>query len=193
LLDRSASSNDRATPPSGPGEQAGDGAFHDDFMRLFLRHQTALYRYISVLVPSRSDASDVLQETALALWNKYDTYDPAQPFMPWAKKFAYFEALKFCRANSHYSVMLAGDLIESLAREFDRAEPLLESRSAALQHCLSKLSKKERELVRLRYASERSLVEFAEKSGESVHMMRKNLVSIRRRLLRCIDRQLSAE
>ena len=33
-------------------------------------------------------AHDIVQQTAIALWEKFDAYDPAQPFTPWACRFA---------------------------------------------------------------------------------------------------------
>jgi RNA polymerase sigma-70 factor, ECF subfamily len=40
------------------------------------------------LVPNVADAEDIVQQAAIALWEKFDAYDPAQPFTPWACRFA---------------------------------------------------------------------------------------------------------
>jgi RNA polymerase sigma-70 factor, ECF subfamily len=40
----------------------------EQFMRLFLQSERELLRYVMVLVPQVSDARDVLQEAAVALW-----------------------------------------------------------------------------------------------------------------------------
>ncbi len=37
-------------------------------------------RYVRGLIPNRVDADDVMQETSLALWRKFDEYCPEQPF-----------------------------------------------------------------------------------------------------------------
>ena len=54
------------------------------FVRLLLEHQGALLRYILPLVGNLDDAQDVLQQTALALWQKFGQYDPSLPFLPFA-------------------------------------------------------------------------------------------------------------
>ena len=59
------------------------------FMMQFARHEHDLFRYVLTLLPNWNDAQDVMQETAAALWQKFDQYDPGRPFLPWACQFAY--------------------------------------------------------------------------------------------------------
>src|SRR5678816_4304895 len=58
------------------------------FLSLFLRSEREIFRYVAALVPNMADAEDIVQQTALALWEKFDSYDPSQPFTPWACRFA---------------------------------------------------------------------------------------------------------
>ncbi len=48
------------------------------FLSLFLRSEREIFRYVAVLVPNVTDAEDIVQQTALALWEKFDAYDPSQ-------------------------------------------------------------------------------------------------------------------
>ena len=66
---------------------------HEHFLRLFLQVERELLRYVMALVPNVSDARDVVQETAIALWQKFDQYDPERPFVAWASRFAMNEAV----------------------------------------------------------------------------------------------------
>ena len=43
---------------------------HKDFIRLFLEAEKDLLRYVMVLIPNVADARDVVQEAAVALWDK---------------------------------------------------------------------------------------------------------------------------
>ncbi|MEO0448361.1 MAG: sigma factor, partial [Verrucomicrobiota bacterium] len=61
---------------------------HDEFMRLFLENEHEVMRYVMALVPNFSDARDIVQETAVALWKRFDDYDTTLPFAPWACRFA---------------------------------------------------------------------------------------------------------
>ena len=58
------------------------------FLSLFLRSEREIFRYVAALVPNLTDAEDIVQQTAIALWEKFDAYDPSQPFTPWACRFA---------------------------------------------------------------------------------------------------------
>ena len=52
------------------------------FLRLFLASERELFRYVLALVPAMDDASEIVQQTALQLWKRFDDYDPGQPFTP---------------------------------------------------------------------------------------------------------------
>jgi RNA polymerase sigma-70 factor (ECF subfamily) len=67
----------------------GEGS--ERFVRLFVETQRQILRYIPTLVPDVEVAQEILQETAVDLWRKFDQYDPALPFAPWACRFV------FCR------------------------------------------------------------------------------------------------
>ena len=58
------------------------------FLSLFLRSEREIFRYVAALVPNITDAEDIVQQTAIALWEKFEAYDPTQPFTPWACRFA---------------------------------------------------------------------------------------------------------
>ena len=64
------------------------------FGRLFVETQREILRYILALVPDIEDAHEILQDTAVDLWRKFDRYDPAYPFAPWACRFAFRRVLK---------------------------------------------------------------------------------------------------
>ena len=48
---------------------------HERFTRLLLEAEPTMLRSILVIVPNRTDARDILQETAVALWRRFETYD----------------------------------------------------------------------------------------------------------------------
>ena len=75
--------------PSDPTRHFQDPAeAQQQFLSLFLRSERELFRYVVALVPNVADAEDIVQQTALVLWEKFSAYDPGQPFTPWACRFA---------------------------------------------------------------------------------------------------------
>ena len=73
-----------------------------EFARLLTNHDRELRRYISLFVSRRDDVEEVLQQTAIMLWEKFAEYDPQREFLPWAIRFAYYEILNFRKHCSHW-------------------------------------------------------------------------------------------
>src|SRR5215471_16338384 len=153
-MDVAASSAGEHQPKAlGKGDRlvAGDPGRTEVLVRLLIRHQQDLFRYILSLLPHQEDARDALQETSVAIYRKFADYDPSKPFLAWAYGFAYLEVLKAreraCRNGRH----LREDLFELLAREREKHETELHSRLQALETCLRELPSADRELIHERY------------------------------------------
>jgi DNA-directed RNA polymerase specialized sigma24 family protein len=55
---------------------AADVARTELLVGLLSRRQDELFRYTFALLPHEDDARDVLQETSVALYRKFEEYDP---------------------------------------------------------------------------------------------------------------------
>src|SRR5262245_34784997 len=110
------------------------------FVRLFAAGQREVLRYILALVPDIDDAHEVLQETAVDLWKKFDRYDPECPFIPWACRFAHFRVLKFREQKTRRGRFLSLEAIDRLTVERWEEDEALEGRRRALAACLRQLS-----------------------------------------------------
>src|SRR4026209_51369 len=85
-------------------------------LSLFLRSEREIFCYVAALVPNVGDAEDIVQQTALALWEKFDSYDPNQPFTPWACRFALNKAKQWIERRQRWLALLEGGLAEELAQ-----------------------------------------------------------------------------
>lgn len=54
------------------------------FGQLIRRHQNSIFRFLSHQVSNPADASDIAQETFVALFRSLDRYDTSRPFLAWA-------------------------------------------------------------------------------------------------------------
>jgi RNA polymerase sigma-70 factor (ECF subfamily) len=162
-------------------------------VRLLSTHQQDLFRYIFALLPHEEDARDVLQETSVALYRKFDDYDCSKPFLAWAHRFAYFEVLKQRERNQRGTRLLGRELVERLAQEREGLEPILETRLRHLEECLQELSPADQDLIRQRYQGKARAEELVRRSGASRRTLFRNLDRIRRLLFECINRKLAAE
>jgi RNA polymerase sigma-70 factor (ECF subfamily) len=162
-------------------------------IRLLTAHQEDLFRYIFALLPHEEDARDVLQEASVALCRKFAEYDPAQPFLPWAFRFAYLEVLKQRERNQRRALLLSVELIERLAAEREQMGPVLQERLAALEVCLERLPSEDRQLLRRRYQGKARAEELAQDSGGSRRTLFRKLERIRRILFECINQRTAGE
>lgn len=165
----------------------------EQFVLLLTRHQDQLFRYIFSLVPAEADARDILQETSVALFRKLGQYDASRPFLPWACRFAYLEVRKHREKTARHPLLFSEDVLELLAGERERVEPLLEERLRLLDACLASLPARDKELVTSRYALRHSAEEMMRRFAMSRRTLFRNLELLRQRLHECVTRQLKME
>ncbi|MEK9783748.1 MAG: sigma-70 family RNA polymerase sigma factor, partial [Opitutales bacterium] len=88
-----------------------------DFSQKLVRIQRALYSYILCLLPNRTDAEDVLQETNLVLCKKFPEYDETGNFQAWAFRIAKFQVMAHLTRHRRSKICFSNELVESLAEE----------------------------------------------------------------------------
>ena len=157
------------------------------FLSLFLRSEREIFRYVAVLVPNVADAEDIVQQTALALWEKFDAYDANQPFTPWACRFALNKAKQWVERRQRWLALLQGGLAEELAQRREELRPEIETRLKHLEGCLNKLSTEQRAIVEGFYYRRESIEKLADQSGRTVAATYKTLQRVREALQLCIE------
>lgn len=174
--------------PSDSTHHFGDqNASQQRFLSLFLQSEREIFRYVAALVPNVADAEDIVQQTAMALWEKFDTYDPSQPFTPWACRFALNKAKQWTERRQRWQVLLEGGLAEELAQRRDALRPELEVRLKHLEGCLNKLPEDHRSLVEGYYYRRDAIEKLAATSSRTVAATYKTLQRVREALQRCIE------
>lgn len=160
---------------------------HQRFLSLFLRSEREIFRYVAVLVPNVADAEDIVQQTAVALWEKFDAYDPSQPFTPWACRFALNKARQWIERRQRWQTLLANGLAEELALRREALRPELEARLAHLEACINKLPEDHRAIVEGYYFRRDHIETLAGDSGRTVAATYKLLQRVRQSLQACIE------
>src|SRR5262245_32425055 len=131
-----------------------DNPRHAEFMRLFLSCEPRLFAFIRSLVFSRADADDVLQETALVLWEKFDQFEPDTRFDRWAFRIAHFQVMYHRQKKARDRLRFSDALVEQLGEDVLAESQNLQATQDALAQCLGKLPVADHELIRRRYQSE---------------------------------------
>lgn len=165
----------------------------ENLIVLLTQHQEQLFRYIFSLVPVEADARDILQETGLALFRKWEQFDSARPFLPWAYRFAYLQVQKHREKQARSPLLFSEDVMDLLANERAHIEPRLDERLRLLDACLGRLSQKEREIVTSRYATRESAEEMMRRFEMTRRTLFRNLEMLRQRLHDCVTRALQSE
>ncbi len=174
------------------GDQAE--ALRDErFEQLLGTCQRPVYVYALSLLHNPADADEVVQETNLVLWEKFDQYEPGTNFVRWALSIARYEVLKIHNRRPKRERLFSSELLQSLADSAESLSDDLDPRRATLDGCLTKLSDKDRNLITHRYQSQATTRSLAESLGRSVQGTRRSLHRIRSALLACIERNLPRE
>lgn len=165
----------------------------ENLVLLLSQHQEALFRYIYSLMPCEADARDILQETSLALYRKGSQFDSTRPFLPWAFRFAYLQVQKHREKTARSPLLFSEDVIDLLSSERAHIEDQLNERLQLLDHCLQKLSAREKALVTSRYAQRESAETIMQRFAMSRRTLFRNLELLRQRLHQCVTHQLHLE
>jgi RNA polymerase sigma-70 factor (ECF subfamily) len=171
-----------------PPDVAGEDP--ERFVRLFVEGEREILRYILRLVPDVDDAHEILQETAVDLWRKFDQYDPAFAFAPWACGFAFRRVLKHREQRARRARYLSIEALNLIAPQRPENDEFLEDRRRALERCLQQLRDEDRLVVEHRYSRQMSVAEIAGTTGRNTSALYKALERIRRQLFECVNRRL---
>jgi RNA polymerase sigma-70 factor (ECF subfamily) len=161
---------------------------HEEFMTSFITAEPKLRAYAFACGLSREQADDLVQEEALVLWRRYDSYDRTRPFLPWALGVAH-HLIQKCRQASHATHLLSPEVAEQMAQTCSSLGDEIEQRQGALRNCVEKLPGHLRSLLALRYGEQRSLAQIAQRLGRGLSATNMALHRIRHVLLECVERE----
>ena len=167
--------------------------YHEQFLRLFAAHETALRAFVRSLLPSHDDASEVMQAVAVVLWQKFVKFDAKRDFRKWAFGVARYEALTFLRNRARDRHVFDDELLGRLADEAAAAEQRHEAQREALELCLRKLPERQRELVLSAYTEGTRMDVLAAQRERTAMSLYKLLHRLRQLLLECVRRAIARE
>jgi RNA polymerase sigma-70 factor (ECF subfamily) len=178
-----------------PNDQDVDARRSDptgEFLELYSHNYPRLQFYLTSLLPMADDAADVLQETSLILWKKFDTYETGTNFFAWACKIARLQALTHRKRGAKSALTFSEELLEILAEEAadERFAPV--NLQSYLRQCLERLSSRDQQLIQKRYEPGMTVRRLAADIGRTANSLSKSLGRIRRALLACIERNQAA-
>ncbi len=122
---------------------------------------------------SSADADDLMQETLLAIHQKRHTYDPAQPFMPWAAAIARYKRIDFYR---HRQRLRETDLADDVAMPTQTQNQALTGENREqVEKLLAALPREQSQVIRAVKLEGLSVQEAAVKLSRSLSWVKVNV------------------
>ena len=163
------------------------------FMKLYVGAQRRLFGFVLSLVPSSSDADDIVQKTASIMWSKFDEFEEGTDFAAWALCIARYQILTYRKRKKVKQRRFsdkAMDAIEVISESSFTEEDKLQE---YLPHCLEKLKDNERKILYFRYEVGATLRSVAERVDMNINTLYSALNRIHVMLLHCIHRSMAQE
>jgi RNA polymerase sigma-70 factor (ECF subfamily) len=163
----------------------------EEFEELLLAHQRPILLYIRSLVSNHHESEDLLQKTNLILWRKRESFEAGSNFRAWSFSIARLEVSNRLRQQRRDQRIYLQQQKELLASEGHLvAEAGDKDALMALQECLKKLPSRDKELLLMRYCTDRTLSDYARNLNRSPGTLKARLFKIRENLRKSIEDHL---
>lgn len=129
--------------------------------------QPAVFSYILSLVKDFTDAEDILQKVALAVVNKFETYDPQYSFQGWAFGIARNQTRTFQRGLYKDKHVFSDEMVDLLGETYEEMETELSQYSEKLMQCVQKVEGRAKTVLSMRYQDEQKTGAIAKQLGLS--------------------------
>ena len=164
------------------------------FLRLYNRHEPAVRAFVKNGVQDYHDVAEVMQETCIVAWNKFDELDdPESAFGKWLCVIARYQIMRFRRDKARDRLLLNDNLVDKiLAEGIDQYK----ENNGMLEHlvsCVDSLPDKERKILQVAYNSETKIKHFAEDLNLSSNALYQKLSRLRVSLADCVHLKLNAQ
>ncbi|WP_372898627.1 sigma-70 family RNA polymerase sigma factor [Stieleria sp.] len=187
----------RATPDF--DTPAAREARYGEFVSLLARHDQSIRRFVRSLLPSNQGVDDVMQETALECWKKFESFTPAtaddavDEFIRWACVIARYKVLSWQRDSSRDRLVFRESVIERLAQDAMQDLEQRDRERKAIEKCLGELDDDHRRLVLSVHSPGESIAKIAEETGVKTRRLYSRVNALRKQLLDCVQGRLVEE
>lgn len=178
---------DKSEKPS----QALPKTQYEHFLRLFRANEDRLFGFILKLLPNFAVAEDIMQETMMTMWRKFDEFSDGTSFAAWGMKIARYKIMEFHHQNRRPGVVYLGQEILSELTLDDGPGKLENTYLEALHGCVDKLKDQNLKLITLRYSRQQSVRQIAEQLSVSVNVVYKAMAKIHFMLQQCIEKAMA--
>jgi len=163
------------------------------FDELWAENAAAIRRYLCSLNVEARVLDELMHETSIALWRKFEAYDSSRPFAPWGCRFAFLQHLKHRQRRTRDRHVFGDEPVEMTPADWDQESDFSKARRNALHVSLALLNESERQLLSCRYDSMETIQQMAKRRATSVHKLYHSLDSIKAKLRIAVDGSMMSE
>jgi RNA polymerase sigma-70 factor (ECF subfamily) len=169
----------------------------DRVIKAALDCRTELMAYARSLLSNYAAADDVLQETLLVVFKKFDQFQEGTSMLAWCRSIVRIEVLR-AKQRHHRERTLAerllDDAIDAAFDEFQtaRRHDDVESWRDALRGCLGRTPQRGQSVLRARFADELSYQQIGDQLEMTIEAVRKTLFRLKRQVRSCVETSLGA-
>jgi len=161
------------------------------FFELFMTSQNKLYAYILSSVHNYADASDLHQETATVMWQKFDQFEQGTNFLAWGVSIARNIVRNHFRSRNRSRLQFDDHLMQRIEDETISRLDSDDVRMDSLRKCFEKLSDANRLLIKLRYEEGMTVKSIATRFGKPLQGMYKFMARLQDSLLQCVEKTIA--
>lgn len=177
------------------GEVSMEASSAEEFVRLFSVSQHRILGFVHTFVPNLTEAEDILQETSVILWKKWPEFERDKDFVKWACGIARLEVFRMLRQRKLNGLYLDQTVLNQIA-DVAMADicdtKRLEDSASALDACIQELQESDRKILKLKYYTNMTIQQIAEKCNRPKSTIHDLLGKIRSKLLRCVRWRMRA-
>jgi len=169
--------------------QKGDREAFGEIVRLY---QARLRSFVARSVHRAEDVFDIVQDAFLDALKNLHRFDPTQELTPWLRAVCRNRMLNFFRARRvrlSAAVALVEQALEERWVEDEMSLEEVSEEVRALQQCVDRLDRPQRELIELRYARNLAVNDLARRLRRSAAALSMSLFRIRAALQKCLGQR----
>ncbi|MHC4525564.1 MAG: sigma-70 family RNA polymerase sigma factor [Planctomycetota bacterium] len=163
------------------------------YLSEFSQASRRIYAFILTYVPNHADAADIMQETAMLLWKKFDSFRPGSNFSAWAIAVARNKILKLRSVRFDKRIRFDSEIVDLFNPAEAGTDDQFDLRKDILKQCVEKLSPCDAELIDLKYEKRMSVVDIAKVRKRPLQGLYKTMARIHRNLRDCVSINLKLE
>jgi RNA polymerase sigma-70 factor (ECF subfamily) len=168
----------------------GSEITREEFTALVRQTEGALRPFVRMLGVNADFVDDIAQETYVVAYKNFKKYDPSRNLLKWLRGIARNIVIQERRKSArHRRIMDEGlsHVMLSYTESDDPSDPAETGEMiSALGECLSRLSERNREIIRERYYAGRKTPEISRHLRMKVNAVRQALLRIREFLRKCV-------